>query len=347
MKTNVFEVKQQNSETKCSIIIAARNEAGNIENILSDLVQQEYPRELFEIIVINDHSIDTTAKIVSFFQQSDAITLINLDEGKNGKKEALSEGIRLSNAELLLTLDADCRITKQWLATMVGYYKETNASIIIGPVDFHYKKGMWNAIQNLEFLSLVGTSACATNNGQPFLCNGANLAYKRKLYLQFEDPFSKEQSSGDDVFFLHNVKKLPDALIHFIKHPDAIAKTDGAGSFHSFFSQRIRWASKSKKINDPETLVFISIILAMNVLLIFLLIASFVKSEILFIFFSVVGIKLIIDYTFFKQILPFFKKDYLLKHIPLTTFLYFIYFACMLLCAFILKPQWKGRSVNV
>src|ERR1035437_397754 len=78
MKTVVYEVKATIPETKCSILIAARNEAGNIENILSDIIQQEYPRELFEIIVINDHSDDKTAEIVSFFQQGNVITLVNM-----------------------------------------------------------------------------------------------------------------------------------------------------------------------------------------------------------------------------------------------------------------------------
>ena len=127
MKTVVYEVKATIPETKCSILIAARNEAGNIENILSDIIQQEYPRELFEIIVINDHSDDKTAEIVSFFQQGNVITLVNMPEGLQGKKEALTEGIKLSKSELILTLDADCRITKKWLSTMVSFYAETNA----------------------------------------------------------------------------------------------------------------------------------------------------------------------------------------------------------------------------
>jgi cellulose synthase/poly-beta-1,6-N-acetylglucosamine synthase-like glycosyltransferase len=347
MKTEDYVVKETVAETTCSILIAARNEAGNIENILSDILQQDYPRALFEIIVINDHSDDKTAEIVSFFQQGNVITLVDMPEGLQGKKEALTEGIKLSKSELILTLDADCRITKKWLSTMVSFYNETNASIIIGPVDFHYRKGMWNAIQNLEFLSLVGSSASSTNNGQPFLCNGANLAYKRKLYLQIDNPFSNELSSGDDIFFLHKAKKVPDIQIHFIKHPDAIALTEGAKTAASFFSQRIRWASKSKKMSDPETLVIVAIISAMNVLLLSLLIISFIRYDIFFIFFPAFGIKLIIDYAFFKQLLPFFKKDNLLKHIPLTNFLYFLYFAVMIVFSLFIKPQWKGRSIKV
>jgi len=347
MKTDLYVVPEQVFEIKCSIIIAARNEAGHIENILSDIIQQNYPRELFEIIVVNDHSDDNTGDIVSFFQQGNAISLINLLDENTGKKAALAEGIKLSNGEFILTLDADCRIGKNWLQTMVSFYKENNSSLLMGPVDFHPKKGYWNQTQNLEFLSLVGTSASAINNDQAFLCNGANLAFKRKVFLQFEDPYNQKISSGDDIFLLHKIKNASNPLIHFVKNTDAIAYTNGVDSLKSFFAQRIRWASKSTRINDSETLVFIAIITAMNLLLVFLLAASIINSNILFVFAACFGTKTIVDYAFFKQILPFFKKENLLKQIPVTNFLYFLYFAIMMILSLFLKPNWKGRKIKV
>lgn len=346
MRTDEYEITKKEYETKCSILIAARNEAGQIENILSDIIQQDYPRELYEIIVINDHSTDNTSEVVRFFQQGSAISLINLTEGKTGKKQALTEGIILSNGELILTLDADCRISKKWLSTIVNFYKETESSLIIGPVDFIAEKGFWNKIQNLEFLSLVGTSACATNNGQPFLCNGANLAYRRKVFFEIEDPFTQNLSSGDDVFFLHKVKKIPNANINFIKHIDAVAYTKGIPNLKSFISQRVRWASKSKQINDSESMIFIAIITTMNLLLVGLFIASFFNTNTLFLFLACFGTKLIVDFAFFKQILTFFKKEILFKHIPATNFFYFIYFAVMMVLSLVIKPQWKGRKVK-
>ena len=347
MKTQVYEGKQQEHTIKCSIIIPARNEAGRIENILSDILQQDYPRELFEIIVINDHSTDDTAKIVHFFQQGNAVMLINVTDDKTGKKAALSEGITLSNGELIVTLDADCRIGKKWLSTIVQFYAEHNSSLIVGPVDFTPKKGFWNSIQNLEFLSLVGISACATNNEQSFLCNGANLIFKRRLFMEIEDPYNKDISSGDDVFFMHKVKKLKNTTIHFIKHPDAIAYTQGVDSITTFLSQRVRWASKSKSINDTDSLVFMAIISLMNILLFILLIFSFFNETMRFVFIACFGTKVIVDFALFKQILPFFKKEKLLRYVPITNFFYFIYFTAMMFLSVLIKPTWKGRRIKI
>jgi cellulose synthase/poly-beta-1,6-N-acetylglucosamine synthase-like glycosyltransferase len=53
-----------NQSTKLSVIIPARNEAHNIEACINSILNQFYPNELFEIIVIDDHSEDNTAAIV-------------------------------------------------------------------------------------------------------------------------------------------------------------------------------------------------------------------------------------------------------------------------------------------
>ena len=347
MRNPSFEKIEHDYDTKCTIIIPARNESGKIENILSDIIQQDYPRHLYEIIVVNDHSEDNTAHIVSFFQQGNHISLINLDNEKKGKKQALSEGIRLSNGELILTLDADCRVNKKWLSTMVAFFKQNGSTLMVGPVDYRTSKGFWNQIQNLEFLSLVGTSACAIFNNQPFLCNGANLAYRKKTFQQFDDPFNHNASSGDDVFFMYNIKNLPESTIHFVKHSDAIVYTSGVESFKQFISQRLRWSSKSKLITDTDSLVFITIISVTNLLILGLFLLSIVFIKALFLFAGVFFIKYVIDRMFFKQILPFFGKEKLTKYILLTDLLYFIYYTILFFLTVFVKPSWKGRKVKV
>ena len=50
-----------------SVIVAARNEEKNIESILKDLVNQTYSRELYEVIIVNDGSEDSTGDIIDSF----------------------------------------------------------------------------------------------------------------------------------------------------------------------------------------------------------------------------------------------------------------------------------------
>src|SRR6188474_1718198 len=64
-------------QTKISVIIPARNEEKNIGLLLDALQNQNYPKELFEILVIDDHSEDQTAIVV---RQYPAVKLIQLPE---------------------------------------------------------------------------------------------------------------------------------------------------------------------------------------------------------------------------------------------------------------------------
>ncbi len=347
MKIDLFKENGNQHKTFCSIIIAARNEAGNIENILSDILLQETDRSLIEIIVVNDHSEDQTANVVSFFQQNQSVILLNLPDDLHGKKQALAHGIAKATGELIITIDADCRVGKHWLGSIMSFYETHSPHLIIGPVDYIAQKGFWQKMQNIEFLSLVGTSAAATGNGQSFLCNGANLIFPRSVYTQINDPFNNSVSSGDDVFLLHNIKKRPDAKIMFLKSPQAIVYTEGSKTIKEFVSQKVRWASKSKLMSDTESLSFILIISAINIHLGFLLILGLFFTKVLFLFMGVYIIKMIVDTTFFKQILPFFSKSSLLKLTIVANFLYFFYYITMIILSLSYKPKWKNRTIKV
>jgi len=332
--------------TRCSIIIAARNEAGNIGHLISNLVQQEYSGEQFEIIIVDDHSDDKTADIISPFKQNNHVILLHLPDEKRGKKDALELGISQATGELIITLDADCSVGNLWLSTIVSFYNEYAPSLIICPVDYIAKKGLWNEIVNLEFLILIGSSASATINGQPFLSNGANSAFRRDVFNQLDDPFYGSVSSGDDVFLLHKVKQIEDATILFLKSPDAIAYTESTNTVKDFFNQRIRWASKTKIYKDKETMVIATIIGLMNIHLAVLFFIGLGKLHIFLLFITVFGIKLIIDTAFFSNILPFFNKNYLMRQIFFTDFLYSFYVIIVGILSLFYKPLWKGRIIN-
>ncbi|NCX96771.1 MAG: glycosyltransferase, partial [Chitinophagia bacterium] len=101
-------------QTPISIIIPARNEQKNIDACIDSILAQRYPQDLYEIIVVNDHSEDDTAAIVKHYNDS-RITLLELEDhlpiGKQinaYKKEALAAGIAQAKHPLIITTDADC-----------------------------------------------------------------------------------------------------------------------------------------------------------------------------------------------------------------------------------------------
>ena len=312
------------NDLRCSIILAARNESGNIENILSDLLLQEYPSSNFEIIVVNDHSDDRTVEIVTFFQQNNSITLLELPEDTYGKKQAISHGIKFATGELIITVDADCRLNHRWLRTLASFYSKYKPSLIICPVDLIVKQNFFNNLQNLEFLSLASVTAGSAGNNQAFMCNAANMAYQRELVKQMENPFTNQVSSGDDVFLLHNIKKQPNSRIMYLKNTDAIAYTNGCTSINEFIMQKIRWGSKAKLYRDADSILFSIIIIITNLLLFVFFSLVFFNARFLIFFLSLLAVKTSADLFLFIKVLPFFKKQNLLKYIVIVELLYFM-----------------------
>jgi cellulose synthase/poly-beta-1,6-N-acetylglucosamine synthase-like glycosyltransferase len=258
-----------------SIIIAARNEADNITTCLEDLIKQDYQSGNFEIIVVDDHSTDNTSGEVQKIMQRNAnIKLVNLAEQQssaNGKKAAIASGVDQARGELIITTDADCRFAHQWLSCIVKYYMQHHPIMISAPVAFIPQNSLGGKFMELEFISLVTAGAGALGLKKPLMCNGANLAFRREVFLELK-PFreSEKWASGDDMFLMQNIrKKYGSHVIHFLKSSGAIVYTQAPAGVKEFIMQRIRWGSKTRAYPDSFTAMVAAIVFMNSLMLLF------------------------------------------------------------------------------
>lgn len=256
-----------------SIIIAARNEADNITICIEDLFKQDYQSGNFEIIVVDDHSTDNTIGEVRKIKQRNAnIKLVNLAEQQssaNGKKAAIASGVDQARGELIITTDADCRFTRQWLSCIVKYYMQHHPIMISAPVAFMPQNSLGGKFMELEFISLVTAGAGALGLKKPLMCNGANLAFRREVFLELK-PFreSEKWASGDDMFLMQNIrKKYGPHAIHFLKSSGAILHTQAPAGVKEFIMQRIRWGSKTRAYPDSFTAMVAAIVFMNSLML--------------------------------------------------------------------------------
>ncbi len=234
-----------------SVIIACRDEENNLPVLLHDLSLQEYDPELFEVIVIDDKSSDKTFEIASGFNG-----LRNLKVLKNtgtGKKRAIRTGILASGASLIITTDADCRLGRGWLSTITSFYAKNNPEMIICPVKLESKSGFFQRFQELEYLSLQGVTAGTAGEGNPVMCNGANLAFTKEVYIKNSGNLHDEMPSGDDVFLLHSIKRDTANKIMWLESMEAIVTTRLQNKAGSYIRQRVRWISKAGAYKDTFT----------------------------------------------------------------------------------------------
>jgi len=232
-----------------SVIIACRNEEDNLPLILSDLASQNYPEDLFEVIVVDDCSSDNTAETALLFK-AQVPNLRVIENSGTGKKAAIREGVNAAKGSLILTTDADCRIGPLWLSTISSFSSETGAGLIIGPVKMMSTGSFASDFAMIEFLALQGITKGTAETGDPSMCNGANLAFRKMLYLENEGELHPEIPSGDDIFLLHAAKRRKTSAIRWIESPDAVAETRAPDTLVKVFNQRKRWLSKASIYKD-------------------------------------------------------------------------------------------------
>jgi biofilm PGA synthesis N-glycosyltransferase PgaC len=164
---------------KVSVVIACKNEEKDLPFLLDDLGNQDYNKGLFEVIVVDDNSTDETFSKATFKHRIKNIKV--LANSGNGKKSAIRSGVNEANGELIITTDADCRISERWISTIASFYSGSFPDMIIGPVQLKNRTGFFGRFQQLEFLSLQGITFGTALAGNPVMCNGANLAFKKEV----------------------------------------------------------------------------------------------------------------------------------------------------------------------
>lgn len=277
-----------------SVVIACRNEEKNLPSLLKSISLQNYPKELYEVLIVDDNSSDYTFKIAAENFLTDNVKALNNKE--IGKKQALRTGITEAKGNLIITTDADCHMGNGWIRTIAAFYESNHADMIICPVQLESGRGIFGKFQELEFLSLQGITAGSALAHNATMCNGANLAFSRQAYLHHSDNLHDEINSGDDVFLLHSLKHSESSDIEWLQSSDALVTTSSSSSLKSFLRQRIRWISKGKAYKDSFTILlgivtFIAICLQTGYMVGMLIVPS-----VLWIFLSVLILKSIPDF---------------------------------------------------
>lgn len=332
-------------KVKISVIVAARNEENNLPQLINDLENQTYSKELYDVIIVDDHSEKKISELPFVKELSNNFFIYLLSNHDSGKKKALLQGAKQSNAEMLLFTDADCRIYSDWIKCHAIKYAKDKPGLTIGLVDYFPYRGLLKQFFRFDFISLVITGAGSSYLGKHTLCNGANLAVKRELYLSLAEKLRPDIPSGDDVFLLHEVKKSSKETVSVLKSKLSVVKTIPPGTLAEFISQRIRWASKGKYYSDIDIIVLGLLVFLTNIASASLIFICFIYPFYVWIFLSLVTLKLIADGFIIGSGLKYFGKLNKLWLLPVFEIIYPIYMLLIAAGGIVNAFTWKSRKV--
>lgn len=240
-----------------SVIICAWNEEDNLKKNLQSILEQDYPE--FEVIVVNDHSMDETDLLLHAWQQKyDHLRVINLSKQNaqmRGKKFAISMGIKGAKHENLVFTDADCRPnSKHWLRAMAQGLKGEK-KIVLGYGGFEKKPGIFNKLYRYESVHIAMQYMSYALAGMPYMGVGRNLAYKKELFFQTKG-FIKHRhvASGDDDLLVNEVSTGKNTIIEIQKEAHTLSMP--SENFSAWWLQKRRHLSTGS-FYRPSSKIFL------------------------------------------------------------------------------------------
>lgn len=330
--------------TKTAIIICARNEEDTIEKCLTSIFDQEFDKGLLEIILVNDGSTDNTLRVAEkcFSKYKGTFKIIS-NPTSIGKKKSITSAIESCTGDLIVCRDADTFTeNNSWLKTIVTFYEESEKQFIIAPIQIEGKNTLLSELQQYENSALAILTGGFAHYKKAFLCNGANLAFTKKLFEKTGGYKSHlELNSGDDVLFLEDVKKVDADTVAYLKNARASVITYPLHSVRKLLNQKVRWASKyDKNPNQINAILGLTVCLV-HIFSLFYLIKPIFSHHIPIIGIIFICLRVLIDFLLLFLASRYFNKPVKwLWFLPLS-FFYSFYVIVTTTLSLVVKPKQK------
>lgn len=330
---------------KISVIVAFKNEEHNLVALIQSIDAQNYPKECFEVILVDDNSNDRSVLVVrEAIKGLSNFKLITTHSQDSGKKKALTNGVNQVSAGIIVTTDADCIVPPNWLTRINKTFYRYQPTLIFGGVKIIDRKSLFSSLQQLEFSSLIASGAATNSFGKTSMCNAANLAFSKEHFDKvggYEGNF--EIASGDDEFLMRKMLTSYPGSVVFMNHQDAIVSTQPQPTIKAFIHQRLRSAAKLPHNPSLSTkvLAWYVILFQSSYLLIFGL--TFANSISLELSITLFGGKLLLEFLFLRKAVSFLQTKFSFIGFFILQFLYPLYVVYVGIASNFISYQWKGN----
>ncbi len=177
-----------------SVVIPVYNRARTLQACLTSLFAQTYPRERYEIIVVDDGSTDDTVEQARLSATAWNGTFRLLQKPNEGPASARNVGIRASEADVIAFTDSDCIAAPDWLEHLVSALMASDASGVGGPLINRPPQG-WVE----EYLHAAGFFRHRVRHGQVEYLLTANAAFRRTALLAMHGFSEREGAWCEDA----------------------------------------------------------------------------------------------------------------------------------------------------
>ncbi len=305
-----------------TIIVAARNEEKNIRRCMESIIRLSYPKELLEVVFVDDRSEDRTGDIVGEYSSHIShIKLLVAIPGTGhlrGKTNAVTQGIEASRGDILLFTDADCCVPVHWVEETIKYYTDPSIGIVAGFTVLQARR-WFEAIQTLDWFVLFSVAAATVRLRYPVTAVGNNLSVRRQAYDEVGGYRRIAFSVTEDYALFHAITRGTKHRAVFPLDINALVESEPCKNWRDLYQQKKRWFTGGKGMDIKSLLVF-SIPYALNVMLLAGLFFAPWRSVLL-----AATLKFSVDLFLAASSIITFKQWPLLRYFPLFELYYILY----------------------
>jgi biofilm PGA synthesis N-glycosyltransferase PgaC len=333
---------ESRKEQPVSIIICARNEAKNLEKNLPRILNQNY--RLFEVVVVNDNSNDTTHDVLLKYKNIYSnLQIINLDAkppGMVGKKFPLKIGIESSKYATLLLTDADCcPSSSEWLFCMQSRIIDTT-KIVLGYGPYTIYPTLLNRFIRFETVYTAIQYFSFALAKLPYMGVGRNLAYRKELFTD-SNGFEKHKhiASGDDDLFINEVANGEN--VNIVLEKESFVYSEPKMTWRDYYRQKTRHLSTATSYQLKHQ-ILLGLLSASHFLFYVTGTTLFVLNFNVIFLGTLFVLRCIVLVYYYGIILKRFQEKRLLLWIPILDFMYVLYYIIFIPILFFRKTiQWK------
>ena len=238
-------------QRRVTVMVAAHNEADRIDACLNALALQTYPPELTQVVVVDDRSQDDTYQVASSWQDRiPGLRVIRVEEPVLAcpKKNALNQGIKVATGEIVLTTDADCTPSPEWIASTASCFSD-GVGAVIGPAPLTDSGGRLSPLLLFQAMLVNALAAGSAGIGLPLTCSGRNFAFRKSAFDDVDGytPIG-HILGGDDVLLMRRIASAGWPVVY--NHDNAAAVRSPA-HLDRQWSRQIRYQSKARHYGLP------------------------------------------------------------------------------------------------
>lgn len=246
-----------------TVIVAARNEEGNIARCLDSLARQEYPADRLEIFVMNDGSTDRTGALVAeYAARYPNVRCIDVHDELShlrGKARAVAQGIDVARGEILATTDADCRVGPRWVSETVRQF-DGNTGLVAG-FTLQEPHSIFGAAQALDWGFLQSIGSASFSLGKPLGCIGNNLFFRSAAYQEVGGYRGFKFSITEDFALQQAIEKTGKWVYKYPLSREALVWSEPCPDLGTLWRQKRRWAQGGKRLGMRGVLMGVASVL--------------------------------------------------------------------------------------